>query len=418
MKFNNKGNWFRFQIKFEIMYTANGHLTYCTNIHAGESWSAHFKVLQTFLPAIKEQVAPLQRMGIGLRVSEEASRTLIQPAELAAFKDWLKQEQLYVFTMNGFPYGAFHQTSVKDLVHQPDWTTNERLSYTKRLFDILAVLLPEGMHGSISTSPLSYRHWEPHNCQERRNVATQNIVAVAIYLRQIEQEKGIHLHLDIEPEPDGLLENGDEFLDWYINDLIPTGSRLLSAAHHLSDVEAAGILKRYIQLCYDVCRFAVGYEQHEEIIEAIRSEGIQIGKIQASAAIKASMSPLREDRNQLKEVFNAFNEDTYLHQVIAKTTENGLIRYRDLPDALLDVDNPDVEEWRAHFHVPLFIDNYGNIASTQNDVRQILSLQRSAKLSDYIEVETYTWEVLPQALKMPLVSSVAREINWVKDQII
>ncbi|MEH6307936.1 metabolite traffic protein EboE [Olivibacter sp. CPCC 100613] len=399
------------------MYTANGHLTYCTNIHAGESWGAHFETLQNFLPAIKEQVAPQQWMGVGLRVSEQASRTLIEPEQLAAFKKWLQQEQLYVFTMNGFPYGAFHQTHVKDLVHHPDWTSDERLDYTKRLFDILVVLLPEGMHGGVSTSPLSYRHWEPDKQQQRRSQATRNIVALAAYLMEIEQTTGIHLHLDIEPEPDGLLENGDEFLEWYKNELIPVGSHTLASAYGITAIAAIQILKRHIQLCYDVCHFALGYEQHAQILQRIKSQGIQIGKIQASAAIKARMSTTT-DRGGLKKVFALFNETTYLHQVIAKTTADTFIRYPDLPEALLDIENPDVVEWRAHFHVPLFIDNYGDIASTQDDVRQILDLQRHARLSDYIEVETYTWDVLPEALKAPLLRSVVREINWVKNQII
>src|SRR5690606_2033482 len=124
----------------------------------------------------------------------------------------------YVFTMNGFPFGAFHDTRVKEDVHTPDWTTAERLRYTKRLFDILAQLLPEGIDGGISTSPLGYRYLYNHEetvWRAMRNRATAHMIEVAAYLHQIREEQGKELHLDIEPEPDGVLETGPEFIEWF-----------------------------------------------------------------------------------------------------------------------------------------------------------------------------------------------------------
>ena len=37
---------------------SQGHLTYCTNIHPGETWSEVRANLERFLPRVKQQVAP------------------------------------------------------------------------------------------------------------------------------------------------------------------------------------------------------------------------------------------------------------------------------------------------------------------------------------------------------------------------
>lgn len=394
------------------------HLTYCTNIHAGESWEVHFDALKRFVPAIKEMVAPDKRMALGLRLSNQASEELIKPNQLAAFKAWLNEAGLYVFTMNGFPYGAFHQTQVKDLVHQPDWTTGERLDYTKRLFDILQQLLPEHMSGGVSTSPLSYRHWHVGSKKEEvRLYATRQIIALVKHLIQIRERSGKLLHLDIEPEPDGLLESGEEFLAWYLQDLLPLGIAVLGHDLGWTARTTAEVIKEHVRLCYDVCHFALGYEEHEEMVNKLNTYQIRIGKIQISAALKGNMPAESLARREWVGAWGAFNEDTYLHQVIAKTKADTRIRYRDLPEALQDIDNPAVTEWRAHYHVPIFAANYGRLESTQEDIKTILRLQRENLLTDHLEVETYTWEVLPSALKQPIVTSIAREMNWVKNQL-
>lgn len=403
------------------MFVKKGHLTYCTNIHAGETWQSHFEALKTYIPAVKKHVSPEAAMGIGLRLSNEASLELIKPTQLAAFKEWLHQNQLYVFTMNGFPYGAFHQTKVKDQVHTPDWCTRMRVDYTIRLLDILNELLPEDLEGGVSTSPLSYRHWHGSSKNRFKKIkqeATLHIVEVVQHLMNIQKIRGNYLHLDIEPEPDGLLESGDEFLDWYLHDLLPIGIPMLSKVFNLTPAAAEEAIKKHICLCYDICHFALGYESHEGIIKRIRSQGIQIGKIQISAAIKAKLPPLLSTRMALKTTFEVFNENTYLHQVIAKTTGDALIRYRDLPEALLDLENMEVDEWRAHYHVPLFVETYGNLESTREDIKEVLKIYQRDGISKHLEVETYTWDVLPNALKQPLVASIAREINWVNDQLI
>ena len=385
------------------MKTPNAHLTYGTNIHAGESWVEHFIALRKNFPQIKKALSPNVPMGIGLRLSNIASIDLQDEDKLQEFQQWLKENDAYVFTMNGFPYGGFHHTTVKDQVHTPDWTTDDRLNYTLRLFNILAQLLPEGMDGGISTSPLSYKPWFA-NATERKNatnIATRNIIKVAEELHKTKLSTGVLLHLDIEPEPDGFLESGREFIDWFEGDL-------LKAETSLSEEQ----LKQYINLCYDVCHFAIGYEPHAEIIKKLADKGIKVGKIQISAALKAPM-PAVGERDQIINAISKYNEPTYLHQVIAQCSDGSLIRYPDLPEALADSTNPTVEEWRAHFHVPIFIEDMGLVKSTQSDIVQVLDIQKNNPFTNHLEVETYTWEVLPNELKVPLDESIVRELEWV-----
>lgn len=132
-------------------------LTYCTNVHPGESWAEVEANLRRYLPAIKAKVAPDRPFGVGLRLSAEAAAALSQRPALEGLRALLAEEGLYVFTLNGFPYGRFHGEAVKEKVYLPDWREEARLAYTDRLAAILAALLPEGGEGSISTVPGAFK---------------------------------------------------------------------------------------------------------------------------------------------------------------------------------------------------------------------------------------------------------------------
>ncbi len=402
------------------MKTAQGHLTYCTNIHGGEAWNEHFDQLKAHVPAVKRLVAPDTAMGLGLRLSDRASRTLGDGKRFDDFRSWLAEQDAYVFTMNGFPFGDFHSQVVKAQVHAPDWTTSERLDYTIRLFDLLARLLPMGMDGGISTSPLSYRHWHqasPRDWAAMRLLATNRIVDVAAHLVRIADEQGKELHLDIEPEPDGVLETGAEFIAWYEQELVPLGMIALSERFGCSASEAESMLKTHIRLCYDVCHFALGYEDHRAVVDALGQQGIRIGKFQVSAAIGARLPADRAAREAIAEAFMAFNEPIYLHQVIARRKDGSLVRFLDLPDAAPSVFDQDAVEWRSHFHVPIFAENLGLLESTQSDIKRILAIHRESMLTNHVEAETYTWGVLPGHLQLPIAESIGRELNWIKQQL-
>lgn len=392
-----------------------GHLTYCTNIHPGESWADHFAAIQQNFPQIKRELSPHAQMGIGLRLSNQASIEILMGDNLQHFQQWLKETSAYVFTMNGFPYGGFHHTRVKDQVHAPDWTTTNRLAYTLRIFRILSALLPEGIDGGISTSPLSYKPWFAtiQAMEEAQLSATQNILLVAEELHHLNQQTGQSLHLDIEPEPDGILETGREFIDWYEGVLIPLGIKHFAEKLSLTATEAERLIKQHVMLCYDVCHFAIGYEPHQQVIDELAEKGITVGKIQISAALKAKFT--FENKAEVMEAFAGFDEPTYLHQVIAKRADGELVRYPDLVDALLLKD--DADEWRAHFHVPVFMADFGLLQSTRPDIETVLDIQLKQPFTNHLEVETYTWTVLPEGLKAPMDKSITRELKWVINKL-
>jgi len=387
-----------------------GHLTYCTNIHPGENWETTFDSLKAYVPKIKTAVAPNTKFGLGLRLSNVARQELAPGENLPNFKKWLDANGLYVFTMNGFPYGNFHKERVKDNVHAPDWTTPERLHYTQRLFKQLAVLLPEGMDGGISTSPISYKHWHktPHARKDALQKGAMQLLEIALQLYELENNSGMYLHLDIEPEPDGLIENSDEVLHFFQDYLVPIG-RVLFQEYGIEADKAEELIKRYLTICYDVCHFALAYEEPEVTFEKFKSHGINVGKLQISAALKVLSQESNID--SIWSALEEFNEPTYLHQVT--TLKDGVVvTYPDLPVVLDKKD--DFKEMRAHFHVPIFLEKFTELYSTQDHIIKVLTYLKHTKVSGHLEVETYTWDVLPAALKLELSESIIREINWFK----
>ncbi len=418
------------------MKTALGHLTYCSNIHPGEHWADHFAQLRQIVPAVIAQLHlpdAHEPFGIGLRLSNVASEELAEPAALTEFKSWLAETNCYVFTMNGFPFGGFHRVRVKDQVHTPDWTTEARVDYTIRLFRILAELLPGSTVGGISTSPLSYRRWFEWEQPPARDYifsqTTQNILEVVKDLIRIRQETGHLMHLDLEPEPDGVIETADEFISWFTDYLLPMGLEDLTETFGMNDEAAEQALVEHVRLCYDVCHFAVGYERPAEVLEKLRQYGLKVGKIQISAALKAEFPSAQTDpagRNAVKESFARFDEPTYLHQVVARTlrrtggldraTDDALLRFADMPEALAGFTDDQVE-WRAHFHVPIFVQNYGVLQSTRDDIDEVLRLQQEKLFTNHLEVETYTWDVLPDDLKSGIAESIGRELAYVVSRI-
>ncbi|NEQ64004.1 MAG: metabolite traffic protein EboE [Symploca sp. SIO2D2] len=391
------------------------HLTYCTNIHPGETWDEVFSNLQQYLPVLKTRLSPQAPFGIGLRLADVAARELLTGDNLAQFQDWLNQQDLYVFTLNGFPYGGFHQQVVKDQVYAPDWSTPERVEYTLRLARILAALLPAGMEGSISTLPLSYKPWWKTDTA-RESVMSQcslNLAKVAAEMARIREETGKLLHIDLEPEPDGLIENAAEVIDFFQNWLLPQGGAYLAQHRGISSDSAASLLREHVQICYDTCHFAVEYEEPASVFEGLQAAGIRIGKIQLSAALQIQLPDDIPGRQLLRERLSPFAESTYLHQVIERHSDGSLSHYPDLVSALPYLEQTQATEWRTHFHVPIFIRDYQILQSTQEDIVSVLKLLQAHDHCKHLEIETYTWGVLPAEMKLDILASIQREYEWV-----
>jgi len=365
------------------------HLTYCTNIHAGEEWSEVRTAIADVVPRVRRHLGADGPFGIGLRLSANAGRSLAQPAALSDFKQFLADTGTYVFTINGFPYGAFHRQRVKDQVYLPDWRDPARLAYSNQLADILAAILPSEIEsGSVSTVPGAFKAHLKDSADVEE--IARGIRSHAAHLRDLESRTGRWIRLALEPEPSCLLETvGEtcEFFDKYLND---------------ADV------RRYIGVCVDTCHMAVEFEDPARLLDQLKAAGIDVVKVQISSALDVSSANIAALR--------PFAEDTYLHQVVSRRRDS-FERFSDLPDALATASAKD-EEWRVHFHVPLFLKQLGELATTQPFVSELLKALRRSGACDQLEVETYTWDVLPpEHRKIDVAESIARELAWVRTEL-
>lgn len=248
--------------------------------------------------------------------------------------------------------------------------------------------------------------------------ATRHFLEVVGELVKIRKQTGKLLHLDIEPEPDGILENSDEMI-WFFTDwLLPKGKPWLAQKLEISEDEAEELIKTHIQVCYDVCHFAIVYEEPAETFGKFKAAGIRIGKIQISAALKVLIPSTANGKFSLGKKLEAFAESTYLHQVVARGSDGKLKSYADLPQALEILPKTKEREWRIHFHVPVFLENYGSFSSTQETISIVLKeVLSNPEITQHLEVETYTWEVLPEDTRLSLGESIARELAWVRGRM-
>jgi len=372
------------------------HLAYCTNIHRGESWAEIFGALEKHTLAVRARICPDKPFAIGLRLGAEAARDLSDPRTLLDFQRWLDKHQCYVFTINGFPYGRFHGQKVKEQVYAPDWTTQERLDYTLLLFDLLAQIMPPDLEGSVSTVPVSFKEFvrdEGYAAAARARL-WQGVDG----LHKICRRYGRNLHLGLEPEPLCYLETTAETIQFF--------ERL--RADRPGDTR----LEELLGVNYDCCHLAVEFENPADSLKRLRDHGIRISKAHLSNALIVTPTPAA------REALKAFQDPVYLHQVVARDAKGALKRYKDLDAALAEADTRDaagaLPEWRIHFHLPLHSQPsalYGNTASHLQGALDFLA--RAPNLCSHFEMETYTWEVLPESLRQRRVEDqLAAEYEW------
>ena len=377
------------------------HLAYCTNIHRGEGWDETFKTLEDYTLRVRDEVSPDLPYAIGLRLGHSAALELndSRTDNLKDFKAWLEKNNCYIFTINGFPYGQFHGARVKEQVYRPDWTHQSRVDYTNLLFDILVKLLPPGVSGSVSTLPGSFKEFINDDAAQG-DLIVNNISQCGDHIIRLIEETGKDLHLGLEPEPLGWFETTDETVKFF--------DRLRSCKGNMYD--------SVIGVNYDTCHLAIEFESAADAVAALRDNNIRISKLHLSSALRLSPSP------QSLKILKDYEDDVYLHQVVAKTKEGTLQRYRDLSDALkyaMSGTECDDEEWRVHFHIPLHSSPGNQFNDTRDHIEDILELLSSdPSLCQHLEMETYTWEVLPDDLQSgDVVEQLVREYQWTLERL-
>lgn len=385
------------------------HLCYCSNIHPGESLEELRAALEGPVARVKSQVCPDGRFGIGLRISHAAALQLCQPGATAELKSLLDRLGMYVFTLNGFPYGTFHGSTVKERVYLPDWTTEDRGRYTTRLFEILRALIAPGAVGSVSTVPGCFKL---HSSPASRRTIARNLSEQALLLWRMERDFGARMILALEPEPNCLLETSADVVRFFQGDLWD-GEILQGVAKStgLSAEMSAELLRRHLGVCVDACHVAVEFEDARSCVESLVKAGIEIAKLQISCGLRAQAGDIANLTR-----LTHFEDAVYLHQT--RVNQGGVIRsYLDLPAALAQ-EGPSDAEWRVHYHVPIFLEKLGGLTSTQASLKEFLALQRSHPFTSHLEVETYTWDVLPKRYRsVPVHEAIARELTWVLHEL-
>jgi hypothetical protein len=395
-----------------LLRTLNdAQLTYCTNVHPGETLPAVRALLHKHVRAVKQAVAPEQPFGVGLRLAAAAADSLDNAEELLRFKSELEADGLYCFTLNGFPYGAFHATRVKERVYLPDWQAPERLRYTTVLARVLGELLPLGVKGSISTVPGCFK---PNvNGPDSERVMANAMIDVVATLVDIARRQGRHIALALEPEPECFLETTDDALKFFEKYLFSRdGRQRLVESADIEPADAEGALRRHLGVCLDTCHASVEFEAPLQAWHKLQSAGIAVPKVQISAGLR-----LAEATPQALDALRAFSEGVYLHQTVVRSAGGVLTRYQDLPEALADAPVAG-SEWRVHFHVPIFLRELGVFESTQADLVPLLNELATVPDCPHLEVETYTWDVLPEQFRnVPIEDAIARELRFVQDTL-
>ncbi|WFB37254.1 metabolite traffic protein EboE [Kiritimatiellota bacterium B12222] len=369
------------------------HFSYCLNVHPGESLDDILRVLKHDIPGIKAALSPQAPFGLGLRIAHQASLTLRASEAMAQLSAAIKAADAYAFTINGFPYGAFHQTRVKEQVYQPDWSFSARQDYTQDIFFQLAMLLPEGTEGSVSTVPLGYK-FDPDAPQKRARMI-QQLRELATFLDFLEKDTGKRLHLGLEPEPDCILETTPETIAFFEEELLKDSP------------VSEEILRRHIGICLDTCHVAMQFEDPVESVIQLDQAGILISKTQISAAVEcdASLDP---------EKLRAFDDGVYLHQLKSTSGE----AWRDLPH-FFEAPPTQTGTLRIHAHVPMHWQGNEELHSTAHTLTPAFWHALARSSCQHLEVETYTFDVLPETIRQghSIAEDMIEECRWVLDQL-
>ena len=372
-------------------------LSYCTNVHPGLTVGEVVTGLRENTVAVRGRVG---KLAAGLWLARPVATELLDsPSSLNRFSGWLNETGLTCYTLNTFPFGNFHDARVKENVYLPDWSRDDRIDYTLDSARILARLMPDdGTEGSLSTVPLGFKPFDyPESFADK---CAERLIALAKSLKQLEEETGRKIRLAIEPEPFCIIETTSETIQFF--------RRLRELAAEAGSLD---VVNEYLGVCYDVCHQAVEFEDVADSIKQLADEQIRINKVHITCAIRVENPGDNEDARQ---ALARYVEPRYLHQTMGRATDGTIHRQVDLTEdtALSPPDSfAAAEEWRVHFHVPVNAESLGPLQTTRGDLKNALVAVRNLDYAPHLEVETYTWEVLPDGQKTSLVDGLTAEVE-------
>jgi hypothetical protein len=390
-----------------------GHLTYSTLVHPGDTWDLMNASVRQFCPAVKKAVSPDSLFAVSLRLSGQSASLLAGDAEeRASLRAFLRDEDMYVMTVNAFPYGPFKGGMVKEQVYEPDWASQTRVAYTTNVAEVLADIVPDGVEPSIQTAPLAFKP----NVTGPDYVATftNNVLQVAANLVDIERRTGRRVKLAIEPEPYCFLATTEETVEYFSEHLFSgTAAATLAKLSGMALSQAHGALRRHLGVVFDICHQAVEFEDIPHSLASLAGAGIPVFKLQEAAALW-----IPEVNTDTVAALEGYADTIYLTQT-TQLRDGEITRFLNIQDAVAAWRaNPGACQWRTHFHVPVFLDDLGPFRTTRFAIEDALRVHATEPVSDHLEIETYTWDVLPDHLKnADITTYVTRELQWVEQTL-
>ena len=390
-----------------------GHLTYSTLVHPADDWDQLWSSVQTFLPQVKARVSPGATFGVCLRTAAPSAAALAaDPGKRQTLRHFFADNDLYLYTANAFPYGAFKGQVVKEAVYEPDWRSEERVEYTKQVASLLAELAPDSVAPSIQSAPLGFKPRVTGD--DIVDIYTTNVLRVVAHLMELEKKTGRTVTLGLEPEPRCYLETTDETVAYFTSRLFtgPAAEQLARLAG-VKSADAHAAIRKHMGVVFDIGHQAVGFEDIPVSLQKLVDAEIPIVKLQEAAAMY-----MPEVTQATVDALQAFAKTVYLSQTVEKK-DGKLTYFLNLEDAFAAwYRDPGPREWRTHFHVPVFLDDLGAFGTTRFALEQALAFHKKTPLSAQLEIETYTWDVLPPHLKSgDIVEYVCRELEWVRGQL-
>lgn len=386
-------------------------LGYCANAFRIESCEDVFRFFRNEAAWI---AASYPSLGVGLWLSNQVVTELIAARLIEELKEKVLASRLQVFSMNGFPWGNFHEARIKGSVYSPNWSELRRFDYTLQLIRVAQVLAQKGREFCISTLPLGDR-WSLRHPHLLNQTATF-LVQIADVLDRLERDTGVRINLALEPEPFCYLETATDVVRYFQDFLLMRGIPELKARRGMSSESAHEMILDRIRVCHDTCHAAVLFQEPVDVIKTYQKFGIQIGKVQVSSALafECENGKLKSGKS-IVECMKPFAEDRYLHQVVGWDHAGRRVEFPDLSEAIATWEVlPPSGEFRCHYHVPIHCPDFGEIGSTQPDLLKFLSLAEGDSLTSHWEIETYTWGVLPESIQEESVAKgIVREVNWI-----
>ena len=377
-------------------------LSYCTNVHPCRSRDDLERIISQEARSVQEQCG--FGIGIGLWLPEVVVSKVAHDATVTkSIASLLADQGLQCFSLNAFPFGDFHSERVKEKVYLPDWSDVRRLEYTRLCSQFLAGIVTGEDEGSISTLPLAYK--QAAQAPDFSKRAIDQLMQLARDLDRLHHETGKIIRLAIEPEPFCLLETTPETIQFF-EILWDTADK----------AGIGGLVRQHIGVCYDVCHQAVEFEDADTAIRELAMADIRINKVQISCAIELDKPSDKIARQALA----MFAEQRYLHQTFARHSDGRVISNTDLTQELA-LDPPpawqQAEKWRVHFHVPVDTDRLGPLGTTRPELIRALDALAQLPYEPHLEVDTYTWPVLPGVASGDVIAGMARELIATRDLI-